>query len=657
MKLLIVAGVAACVAVVQAACPNSCSGRGTCGANDACDCSPGYTGSDCADRLCPQAPAWSTTPQGDLNGDGDRNDAAIYDADSSWTTREIVASPQSPTGDWEMFPSYHKAGEGHYSMECANAGLCDRENGECQCFQGFEGSSCSRMTCPNDCSGKGRCLTISEMLTEHNAESGSSIQYTLWDADMIRACKCDPGFTGIDCSDRLCPLGDDPLTKTHQVNSVQTIEIKSSATDVLSNGDLGGTFTLTFKNHNGDKYTTADIAVGRYGKSGEAFGTDHPVAVATKSALEALPSKVIPSVTVRADYCGKVLKGSYNGAFAAESDAAAHTAFMVCPSNSDCSRVVAQKSGDKTWTVEGQTCGTATNDGAVADAALGGITAGCVEIAHPRCIRLYVQFSDPANSGTQNNLEVDVSKVTHKAGLTNEQDGSGSAITGTVSTDVTLTESTAATSVVTSGAFYQNTAATISADKKTISAAATGTGSNFDLPEGATVDIHCRIGSSGAFYFHGTYTIDTTVTTNTAGTFDVVLEEPLVDYSTRCTGAGNDMKITLKTAYIKSDTFFGNLPLSSLGFALKVGSDVIGSTAASTTTYSAGANYVLLTESNAAAVADGANDLILSGAGTKEAEVCSSRGRCNSETGLCECFTGYTGESCDTQNSLQIGEE
>jgi hypothetical protein len=33
---------------------------------------------------------------------------------------------------------------------------------------------------------------------------------------------------------------------------------------------------------------------------------------------------------------------------------------------------------------------------------------------------------------------------------------------------------------------------------------------------------------------------------------------------------------------------------------------------------------------------------------------CSNRGLCNSESGVCECFTGYTGDNCDTQSSLAV---
>lgn len=32
----------------------------------------------------------------------------------------------------------------HQSVECSNAGICDRATGSCKCFPGFTGSSCQR---------------------------------------------------------------------------------------------------------------------------------------------------------------------------------------------------------------------------------------------------------------------------------------------------------------------------------------------------------------------------------------------------------------------------------------------------------------------------------------------------------------------------------
>ncbi|KAG2973454.1 hypothetical protein PC119_g22908 [Phytophthora cactorum] len=65
-----------------------------------------------------------------------------------------------------------------------------------------------------------------------------STTYSLWDADKIMGCQCDPGFTGFDCSQRECPKGDNPLT-TGQAYAIQDVTCVCNT--------CTGTFALSFR--------------------------------------------------------------------------------------------------------------------------------------------------------------------------------------------------------------------------------------------------------------------------------------------------------------------------------------------------------------------------------------------------------------------------
>lgn len=45
-----------------------------------------------------------------------------------------------------------------------------------------------------------------------NDKSEQFTYTTRWDSDKLKGCQCDYPATGFDCSQQLCPNGDDPLT-------------------------------------------------------------------------------------------------------------------------------------------------------------------------------------------------------------------------------------------------------------------------------------------------------------------------------------------------------------------------------------------------------------------------------------------------------------
>ena len=192
-------------AVIGANCPNDCNGHGTCDySNGVCNCDKGwgsesdvsdYKALDCSLRTCPSGISWGGV------------------ADSSTTART--------------------------SKECSGVGTCNKLSGECKCRAGFSGEACELSTCPNDCSGRGKCITMSAMaeLTtiapfNNTATYGLSVDAAVWDADRVRGCICDSSwevgtaaaqlqvseFYGADCSLRRCPSGDDPITDVDETD-------------------------------------------------------------------------------------------------------------------------------------------------------------------------------------------------------------------------------------------------------------------------------------------------------------------------------------------------------------------------------------------------------------------------------------------------------
>ncbi|CAM9581896.1 unnamed protein product, partial [Hapterophycus canaliculatus] len=282
-------------------CPNACSGHGTCTVDDACVCYSNWqngeefheTG-DCSDRTCPYEIAWSDFPD--------------------------------------------ESGAHHTYAECANKGTCDRITGQCTCFDGYEGKGCARMSCPNDCSGHGRCMFADDLPygvnlgsfyhdqdnnTDHLGELGDTngndavtFQYHGWDEGKTRMCRCDPGYEGVDCSYRSCPEGNDVMVERlnraiclysqgtafsgtefydydfDQANNVVNVLLRSA----LAINFTSETFALTFTSANEERFTTIPINI-------DALDSEpYEIAEQVESALEGLPNGVIDSVQVDMAY-------------------------------------------------------------------------------------------------------------------------------------------------------------------------------------------------------------------------------------------------------------------------------------------------------------------------------------------------------------------
>lgn len=110
---------------------------------------------------------------------------------------------------------------------------------------------------------------------------------TNWDAKKIMHCKCDPGYQGNDCSERMCPPGDDPLTTMQYLapTSPQSQEVQEIILDGSGSAYAGGEFIIGYKDWRGETWKTYAISA-------------TATAIQVEEALEALPNHAVPNVTV-----------------------------------------------------------------------------------------------------------------------------------------------------------------------------------------------------------------------------------------------------------------------------------------------------------------------------------------------------------------------
>lgn len=234
----------------------------------------GEPGGDCSDRFCPYALAWVDSPT--------------------------------------------KEGLNHQYAECANKGWCNRETGNCECFEGFEGKSCGRQSCPNNCSGRGRCKYMNELtygVVYNEFHDGSTADLKSlgaggkvfpnnnWDADRSRACVCDGGWTGLSCELRMCPRGFDIMD---MIPTFDQFADGGAGTVALAQVQ---TITLYDKSSTNANFASQSFAIQFTSKLNVVAVTqpimwstvDSTLASYIESALERLPNQLIDDVSVSVD--------------------------------------------------------------------------------------------------------------------------------------------------------------------------------------------------------------------------------------------------------------------------------------------------------------------------------------------------------------------
>jgi len=206
-------------------------------------------------------------------------------------------------------------------------------------------------TCPNDCSGHGVCdyledVTFGTVWGEYydgtettTYKLGTSpvklSQKPAWDTNKVRKCVCDPGYTDVDCSRRMCLRGNDILDERmnrndavkNQIQKFVLVGAGSYGTGLRSTNSgekcfyndhpetspecfidlMDKTFALTFTSKLNQSYTTIPILMNNTnyttwkGFNEPVTNNNTMLSNMVEDALLGLPNYVVDDVDVECD--------------------------------------------------------------------------------------------------------------------------------------------------------------------------------------------------------------------------------------------------------------------------------------------------------------------------------------------------------------------
>jgi len=290
----------------------------------------------------------------------------------------------------------------------------------------------------------------------------------------------------------------------------------------------------------------------------------------------------------------------------------------------------------------------------------GGACTDCTvyENLNANCVRFHIYFA--STPGDLNELVVDTSGVTvvNQDTSVAENTDQGATSVGHRSTDLRKLGDVNSVFIsdgfvlTCTGADAANTCSTDGTNEITIGSGVVHRVHTYDR-----IKLECGSKKIGTY----TVSVGTAPTTTTITTDEVI---------PACVGdASNKLKISVMTNTIWVDADLTGMGL--VGSYVRVGSDTVGPVTA--TYWQPGVSELV---KNVAYDADLAGQpfqgrLIIGGAlptghttfnantaisengkGQSEKTECSDRGVCEPETGLCNCFSGYTGLACEKQNAL-----